>query len=176
MRVKSWWLWYDFSMKKTIELPTSMEEKDALILAQQAEIPARQAHSLGPQWQGHAGLQVQDHQNELEYRRDQFRRQDSCHWMGRCPQPCRHPASPWRQQSGCSTSGPSDSRIEQWWPGREWWNPFNLPVGHRSGRHDPQINRRIRITKTRAFPDGRFDRWEMLFSLIQAPSSSGEQS
>ena len=31
-------LWYNGIMKKTINLPTSIEEKDALILAQQEEI------------------------------------------------------------------------------------------------------------------------------------------
>lgn len=31
-------LWYNTAMKKTINLPKSIEEKDALILAQQEEI------------------------------------------------------------------------------------------------------------------------------------------
>jgi transposase len=38
MTVKSWWLWYNFSMKKTTELPQSLQESHALILAQKEEI------------------------------------------------------------------------------------------------------------------------------------------
>ena len=39
-------LWYNFVMKKTIGLPTSIEEKDALILAQQEEIERLNARYL----------------------------------------------------------------------------------------------------------------------------------
>ena len=43
MTVKSMWLWYNFGMKKTIELPQSLHESHALIISQQEEIVQLQA-------------------------------------------------------------------------------------------------------------------------------------